>query len=146
MFDCTGPLKKGNRCESHASNVCFRVKMFVPNQCCLSHFQCSLQNWDIHSIAAEIDDWTEKGVKLSLHPFMPVYPLLSHLSYMHSHFNYTFMYMLLQLGRPTSAPAHWLTGLSALCPTTHHPLLSVHHICIVTLTISTCTYYLNQSE
>jgi hypothetical protein len=62
---------------------------------------------------------------------------------MHSHFNYTFMYILPQFGRPTSAPAHWLTGLSALCPATPSftlLLLSVHHICIVTLTISTCTY------
>ena len=37
-------------------------------------------------------------------------------------FNYTFMYILPQLARPTSAPAHWLTGLSALCPTTRQPL------------------------
>ena len=43
------------------------------------------------------------------------------LSNMHSHFNYTFMYILPQLGQPTSAPAHWLTGLSALCPTHHLP-------------------------
>jgi hypothetical protein len=44
------------------------------------------------------------------------------LSYMHSQFNYTFMYIPPQLGRTTSAPAHWLAGLSALCPTTHQPL------------------------
>ena len=35
------------------------------------------------------------------------------LSYMHSHFNYTFMYILPQMGRPTSVPAHWLTVPSA---------------------------------
>ena len=44
-------------------------------------------------------------------------------SYMHSHFNHIYMYILSQLARPTSAPAHWLTGLSALCPTTHQLLL-----------------------
>ena len=43
-------------------------------------------------------------------------------SYMHSHFNYTFMYILPQLVRPISAPAHWLIWLSALCPATHQPL------------------------
>uniref|UniRef100_A0A8C7F738 ADAM metallopeptidase domain 11 n=1 Tax=Oncorhynchus kisutch TaxID=8019 RepID=A0A8C7F738_ONCKI len=37
-------------------------------------------------------------------------------------FNYTFMYILPQLVRPTSAPPHCLSGLSALCPTTRQPL------------------------
>ena len=36
-------------------------------------------------------------------------------------FNYTLMYILTQLAQPTSAPAHWLTWLSALCPATQHP-------------------------
>ena len=75
------------------------------------------------------------------------------LSYMHSHFNYTFMYIQPQLAQPTSAPAHWLTGLSAFCPAPHHPptpllrcCYSVYHVCIVTLTIRSCTYYLNWAD
>ena len=72
------------------------------------------------------------------------------LSYMHSHFNYTFMYILPQLGRPTSAPTHWLTGLSALCPTHHHlptPLLRhCYSLFIYAVTLTISTYYLNQPD
>ena len=66
---------------------------------------------------------------------------------------YTLMYILPQLARPTSATAHWLTRLSALSPSTHHPsiplLLYCYSLFIIysfTLTISTCTYYLNQPD
>ena len=44
---------------------------------------------------------------------------------------------------PPSRPA---STLQAHYPSFTLLLLSVHHICIVTLTISTCTYYLNQPD
>ena len=55
---------------------------------------------------------------------------------------------------PTSQCSRTLAN-RAICIVSHPPpanpsftllLLSVHHICKVTLTISTCTYYLNQPD
>jgi hypothetical protein len=97
-----------------------------------------------HKTSEQVIKWLARLFALCAPPPQPLFYTAATLclSYMHSHFNYTFMYILPQVAN------------QAICILSRHPpptnlsftlmLLSFYHMCIVKLTIS--TYYLHTTS